>query len=268
VIFKTAVVGLGAIGLPVARALHRGIPDFTLVGIAANRRAHAERRLAEHGIAVPVTTIDTLVAMADIVVDCAPARAFRAIAEPTLAAGRLLVTVSGAALLEAPELIALAEQHGARIILASGALPGLDAVRAAAEGTIHTVRIVSRKPPLSLRGAPYLDDHPIDLAAIDRPTQIFSGSAREAARAFPANVNVAAALSLAGIGPDRTVAEVWADPMVTRNVHVIEVDADSAHFTMTIEGVPSDENLATGRLTPLSVIAALRSLGNTLRVGS
>jgi aspartate dehydrogenase len=268
VIFKVAVAGLGAIGLPVARALHRGIPGFELIGIAANRRDLAERRLVEHGIAMSVATIDDLVKIADIVVECVPNRAFRSIAEPTLNAGRLLVTVSGAALLDAPDLIALAERHGARIILATGALLGLDAVRAAAEGTIHSAKITSRKPPLALRGAPYLDHHPVDLAAIAEATQIFNGSARDAARGFPANVNVAAALSLAGIGPDRTMVEVWADPTVTRNIHTIEIDADSAHFTMTVEGVPSDENPATGRLTPLSVIAALRSLGNTLRVGS
>ena len=99
------------------------------------------------------------------------------------------------------------------------------------------------------------------------PTRIFDGSARDGARGFPANVNVAAALSLAGIGPDRTRLEIWADPTVTRNTHTIELDADSVRFTMTIENVPS-ENPRTGRITPLSVIAALRGLTSTLRVGT
>ena len=81
-------------------------------------------------------------------------------------------------------------------------------------------------------------------------------------------MNVAAALALAGIGPDRTEIEIWADPTVTRNIHTIEVDADSARFSMTIEGVPSADNPATGRITPLSVIAALRSLSAPLRVGT
>ena len=96
---------------------------------------------------------------------------------------------------------------------------------------------------------------------------MFSGTAREAAAGFPANVNVAAALSLAGIGPDLTTIDIWADPTVTRNCHTIEVDADSARLTMTIENIPS-ENPKTGRITALSALAALRKLNAPLRVGT
>ena len=96
---------------------------------------------------------------------------------------------------------------------------------------------------------------------------MFAGTAREAAAGFPANVNVAAALSLAGIGPDRTTIEIWADPAVTRNCHTIEVDADCARFTLSIENIPS-ENPKTGRITALSVIAALRKLHAPLAVGT
>ena len=96
---------------------------------------------------------------------------------------------------------------------------------------------------------------------------MFSGSAREAARGFPANLNVAVALALAGIGPDRTEVEVWADPTVTRNTHTIVVRSDVADLTMTIENVPS-ENPRTGRITALSVIRLLRKRGARLRVGS
>jgi aspartate dehydrogenase len=96
---------------------------------------------------------------------------------------------------------------------------------------------------------------------------VFAGSAREGARGFPANVNVAAALSLAGIGPDRTQLEIWADPTVTRNTHTITVDADSVRFSMTIENVPS-ANPRTGKLVALSVVAALRGLVSELKIGS
>ena len=100
------------------------------------------------------------------------------------------------------------------------------------------------------------------------PKRVFSGTAREAARGFPANVNVAAALALAGIGPDRTTIEIWADPTVTRNTHLIEVEAEAARLTMQIENVPSAENPRTGRLTPLSVIAALKKLASPFTVGT
>jgi len=100
------------------------------------------------------------------------------------------------------------------------------------------------------------------------PLKVFEGSAREGTKGFPANVNVAAALSLAGIGPDRTRLEIWADPTVTRNTHTIRVEADSVRFEMTIENVPSEENPRTGKLTALSVIAALKGLVTPLRIGT
>jgi aspartate dehydrogenase len=140
-------------------------------------------------------------------------------------------------------------------------------VRAAAEGTIHSVTMVTRKPPGGLDGAPYLREHAISVAGLTAPLKVFDGTAREGARGFPANVNVAAALSLAGIGPDRTKLEIWADPGVTRNTHTITVEADAARFTMTIEGVPSD-NPRTGRLVAPSTIAALRGLVSELKIGS
>ena len=97
---------------------------------------------------------------------------------------------------------------------------------------------------------------------------VFKGSARDGAIGFPANVNVAAALSLAGIGPDETTLEIWADPSVTRNTHTITLESDSARLTMTIENIPTAENPRTGKITALSVIAALRRLTATLQVGS
>jgi aspartate dehydrogenase len=119
-----------------------------------------------------------------------------------------------------------------------------------------------------MRGAPYLEANGVDLSVIKAATCVFRSSAREGARGFPASVNVAAAVALAGIGPDKTELEIWADPSVSRNIHTVEVDADTARFTMTIENMPSVDNPATGQITPLSVIAALRGLGAPLRVGA
>ncbi len=145
---------------------------------------------------------------------------------------------------------------------------GLDAVRAAALGTIHSVTMITRKPPKSLVKAEHVVRNAIDLTALPAPLRIFEGSAREGALAFPANVNVAAALGLAGVGPDRTRLEIWADPALERNTHFITVDADSARFELRIENVPTDENPGTGRITALSVIAALRALVTPLHVGT
>src|SRR6185503_11964958 len=142
-----------------------------------------------------------------------------------------------------------AKETGARIVVPTGALLGLDAVRAAAEGPVESVTIETRKPPAALAGAPYLVRNDIVVEDLTKPLLVFEGNAMQAAAGFPANVNVAAALALAGIGPVRTRVQIWADPALTRNTHTIRVNCQAARFTMTIENVPSDENPRTGRLT-------------------
>jgi aspartate dehydrogenase len=265
---KVAVGGLGAIGLPVARALDTGIHGLELVAVSARDKDKAARNMADFAKPVPVLGLAELADHADIVVESAPAAVFAEIAEPAIEAGRTLVTVSCGALLERMDLVERARETGARIVIATGALLGLDAVRAAAVGSIRSVRMVTRKPPGSLAGAPYLIEQGIDLTGLSEPRKIFEGTAREGARGFPANVNVAAALSLAGVGPDETRLEIWVDPALTRNTHRIIVEAAAARFEMQIENVPSEENPRTGRLTPLSVIATLRGFTAPLKVGT
>jgi aspartate dehydrogenase len=262
-----AIGGLGAIGFAVAAALDRGIAGLRLVSVSARDRARASARTAHFRAPPDVVDLAGLAA-ADIVIEAAPAAVFEAIAAPAIAAGRILIVCSAGALLPRMHLVETARQRGARIVVPTGALLGLDAVRAAAEGRMERVTMETRKPPAGLAGAPYLAAHGLDMADVIVPVCVFRGNAREAAAGFPANVNVAAALALAGIGPERTEVEIWADPTVTRNTHTIRVEAEAARFAMTIEGVPSLENPRTGRLTPLSVLACLRGLTATLKVGS
>jgi aspartate dehydrogenase len=264
---RVAIAGFGAIGTKVAEVLDRGLPGCELVAVSARDHAKAAARLEKFRQPVSVTDIDGLEKLADIVVECAPSALLPRIVSPFLEAGKRALVVSVGALLSHAELLDLAERHHGQIMVPSGALIGLDAVTAAAEGTIHSVTMVSRKPVRGLIGAPYLVENRIDIEHITEPMRVFAGTAREAAIGFPANLNVVAALSLAGIGPDRTTIEVWADPNLQRNTHRIEVDADSASFSMTIENIPS-ENPKTGKITALSVIACLRKLGATLRVGT
>lgn len=270
---RVGVFGLGTIGRKVVTALHRGIDGLALCGVTTRSESTALAFLATLPAAgatatPPLLPVEELARQADILVDCAPADAFRSIAMATVANGKTLVTVSGAAILQNADLIERARSAGARIILATGALLGLDAVRAAAEGEIHSVRMVTRKPVRSLADAVYVRSQGIDLLKLEGPLCLFRGTAREGARLFPANVNVAAALGLAGVGPDRTQLEIWADPALERNTHTIRVDADSARFEMTMENIPTAEHPGTGRITALSVIACLRSLVSPFKVGT
>jgi aspartate dehydrogenase len=261
------LAGLGAIGLPLARALDRGIEGLRLIAVAAHDPVSARARLA--GFHDSPSLVDFVgLAEADIVVEATPAAVFERVAMPAIEAGRIFVPASVGALLPRMHLVKRAKQTGARIVVPTGALLGLDAVRAAAEGRIDSITLETRKPPAGLIGAPYLEKHGIDMLDVTMPLRVFSGNARDAALGFPANVNVAAALALAGIGPVRTKVVIWADPGLTRNVHIIRVEAESARFEMRIENVPSDDNPRTGMITPLSIIACLRGLVSPLKVGS
>lgn len=262
------IAGFGTIGRVVARHIEAGGPPLTLAAVSAGDRARAEAAMTALKRPVPVVGTEELVALSDVVVDSAPTAAFRDIATATLAAGKTLVTVSGAALMQWPEAVDIARAHGGRIVLATGALLGLDAVRAAAIGTIHSVTMVTRKPVKSLVKAEHVVRNNIDLTALAEPLKIFEGSAREGAIAFPANVNVAAALGLAGIGPDRTRLEIWADPALERNTHRIVVDSDSARLELAIENIPTVENPGTGRITAQSIVAALHDLVSPIRIGT
>jgi aspartate dehydrogenase len=265
---RVGIAGLGAVGLDVARRLLDGvIPGVVLTAIAVRDADKARRVLPQIGDLVALRTLDTLADDCDVVIECLPPALFRDIAIPTIDKGRILMPLSAAQLLHHGDLVERAKATGGRIIVPTGALLGFDAVRAAAEGTVHSVDMVTRKPPAGLEGAPYLAEHNISVKGLKAPLKVFDGPAREGARGFPANLNVAAALSLAGIGPDRTRLQIWADPTVTRNTHTITVDADAMRFTMTIENVPSD-NPRTGRSVAPSTIAALRGLVSELKIGS
>jgi aspartate dehydrogenase len=264
---RIAVAGLGSIGQAVVEALDAGIAGCELAAVAARDIAKAQARVARLAHPVPVTTIDELEPLADAVIECAPAHLLPAIVAPFLEAGKTAIVLSASALLSHLHLIDLAHENRGQIVVPTGALIGLDAVTAAAEGTIRSVTMVTRKPVRGLIGAPYLVRNGIDLAELRQPLCVFRGTPREAAAGFPANLNVAVALALAGIGPDRTTVEIWADPSLACNTHSITVEADSARFAMTIENVPTD-NPRTGRITALSVISFLRKLNAPLRVGS
>lgn len=265
---RVAIAGLGAIGKSLCERLAAGaVPGAVLTAVSARNHDRARDFVTTLAHPVKLLALHELEPEADVVVECAAADSLAPVVEPFLRAGKKAIVLSIGALLSHPELAALAGKTGGAILAPSGALIGLDAVLAAAEGRIHSVAMVTRKPPKGLLGAPHLVANNISVEGLAEPLKVFSGNAREAALGFPANVNVAAALALAGIGPDETRIEIWADPTVVRNTHVIKVDSDSAQFTMTIENVPS-ENPKTGRIVAHSVIAMLRKMTSALRVGT
>jgi aspartate dehydrogenase len=267
-ILGVAIAGFGSIGRLVGRHLDEGMRGLRLVSVSAANLDRARENLKVFRARVDAVPLEQIADMADVVVDCAVPQVFREAVTAAIERGRTIVTVNATSLIEHPDVIDRAERTGARIILVSGSVLGFDALRAANVGVINSVLMVTRKPPLSLAHSPWIRERRIDLRGIVKPTKIFEGSAREAAAAFPDKFNIAAAVALASIGPDRVRIEIWLDPAVERNVHRISVDADSTRFEMEIQNVPNPGHEGTGPLTAYSVIAALMDLTATFRAGT
>ncbi len=257
---NVGIVGMGVIGRAIAKAVSAGMPHLALAGVTVRDPAKAA--------GYPALPLDRLIEHSDLVVEAASQAALLELGPAVLAAGKHLMVLSVGGLVGVlDEWARLAEKHNCRILVPSGAIAGLDGVKAAREGAITAVTMETRKPPRGLAGAPYLELHRIDLDAIREETLIFEGPATEAVKAFPANVNVVAALSLAGIGPERTRIKVFAVPGLERNRHLITVEGDFGRLRIEVDNVPS-ENPRTGRLSYLSAIAMLRELGAPARVGT
>jgi aspartate dehydrogenase len=263
---RVGILGVGTIGRAVARALADGVPGLVLVGAASRDADRARAFLSRLPGSPPCLPFAELVDRADLVVEAATQAALVDLAPAILEAGRDLVVLSVGALLDHPEWVERAAARGARIHAPSAAIAGLDGLKGAAvDGHLDSVVMETRKPPRGLAGAPGVAH--VDVGAITAPTCVFEGTAREACRAFPANVNVVAAVSLAGLGPDRTRIRIHADPAIDRNRHTVTAEGRFGRLRIEIENIPS-ENPRTGKLSYLSTIAYLRDLAAPLRVGT
>jgi aspartate dehydrogenase len=251
---------MGVIGTHIARAIVAGIPGVSLAGVHVRDPAKAK--------GFPALSLSDLIERSDLVVEAATQAALREFAPAVLSAGKNLMVLSVGGLLGVlDEWTRLAEKHGCRILVPSGAIAGLDGVKGCREGVVTSVTMETRKPPRGWAGAPYIEAKRIDLDAIREETLIFEGTATDACRAFPANVNVVAALSLAGVGPERTRIKVFAVPGLARNTHRITLEGEFGRLQIQVENVPS-ENPRTGKLSYLSAIALLKDLGATVRIGT
>jgi aspartate dehydrogenase len=255
------------IGREVSELVHDGAAgDVVIIGVLVRDPARYGRASDVHRFPF----VDSAAALAnlrpDVVVEAGGHDAFRQHVPPLLEAGIEVLGLSVGALADEETLRlvrAAAERGGTRLRVPSGAIAALDAISSAAVGRVERVVHTVRKPPIAL-----LDEAEADaVMAAGEPRELFAGPGREAAALFPANVNVVAAVSLAGIGLDRTEARVIADPSVTRNTHEVLVEGVFGRLQVRIENTPS-ENPKTGRIVALSVVRVLRSYGESVVVGA
>lgn len=254
---KVGIVGCGAIGSEVAKAasMMEGVDAVHLFDIDPDATAHL-KGLPRAKVA---RSAKALVEACDLVVEAANKGVVQGPVRDALALGKKVMLMTIGALADdalRDELVALAKKTGGKIYLPSGAVMGVDGVKAAAEADLKSVTLVTTKPPAGLD------------KKTDRWTMLYSGSAREAVAKFPKNVNVAATLSLAGLGFDQTHVQVAIDPMATRNSHKVIIEGNFGRARIEVENLPSPANPATSYLASLSAIALLRRIVSPIEIGA
>ena len=268
---KIGLVGCGAIGSEIAKAIDSGEISADLVAVCDHNPKTA-MALIDRLQKKPIKAkLEELVSLSDVVVEAASQRAVPAIARAALAKeGKKLMIMSVGALMDGNffrEVQDLASRHNSRVFLPSGAIVGLDGIKSASIGTIEKITLTTTKNPKGLVGAPYIMQQGIDLGALTQATVIFEGTASDAVKGFPANVNVAATLSLAA----RDVAvhvKIVADPNIHVNRHEIVVEGEFGNIFTRVENVPSPSNPKTSYLAALSAIATLRSILEPVKIGT
>ena len=261
------IVGCGAIGQALMRAADSGKLNVAVAGVTSRNEQRAHEFLGSLDNPPPYLDRQELIAKSDLLVETAGGHIVEELAKETFAAGKDLMVISIGALLEFPGIIEEAREKGCRLLAPSGAIAGLDGIKSACAGRVDHVTMVSRKPPIGLEGAPHLIENGISLKGLTEEMEVFSGTAREAVKGFPANLNVSAAVSLAGLGPDRTQVKMLAVPGLERNCHDIEVVGEFGVLRVHIENIPS-ENPKTGKLTAFSIIRSVQDAVDPFRIGT
>ena len=239
-----------------------------MIGLHDARPAQARRLARSLHPSVPVIPLSTLIRRCDLLIEAASAQAVSELLPLAIRRRRATLILSTGALLREPQLLRSAVRNKTPIYLPSGALAGLDGVKAAAAGRLRSVTLTTRKPPRALAGAPGILRRKIHLERLRKPMVVFQGSARRAAAEFPQNINVAATLALAGLGAARTKVKIIADPGIRTNIHEVEAVGDFGRLRARTENTASADNPKTSRLAIQSAAATLRQILQSLKVGT
>jgi aspartate dehydrogenase len=266
---RVALLGGGTIARLVLEQRPPGIEIVALAGRGGTSRA--QRLAREFGVSYAENRDQLLATRPAVVVEAASHEAVREHLVPLLNAGVSVVVLSAGALADdalRAGAEAAAAKSGALFYVPSGGIGGLDALKTACLAGVDEVSIQVAKPPQAWKGIAFVERSGIDLDGLAGARTLFDGPAREGVPHFPQNVNIAAVLSLAGIGMDRTRLKVVADPALTLNTHTIRIAGAAGRMTVVLENVPAPENPKTSWLACYSVLAALKALQSKIRYGT
>ncbi len=267
---RIGIIGCGTIGSSIAGHIDSKLKGRAKVAALFDIDNGKAGRLAASLSCRPrVLTQDNLIRSVDLVIEAASAKCSAGIAKQALKSGKDVMVMSTGGLLGCyKDIFRLAVKNNAAVYLPSGAICGLDGLKAAAAAGISSVTLTTSKPPKGLMGAPYVVSKGIDLSRIKKDKVIFEGDALEAMEGFPANINVAATLSLCGIGPEKTRVRIIASPSSKRNIHEIEVKGSFGRIITRTENMPSPNNPKTSYMAILSAVATLEGITGKVKIGT
>ena len=281
---RVCVVGCGAIGSEICKAIDTDKVDGHALDLRMELKllidTHPERieQLRNDLITKPEliktdsTGLNEAFEDVDLVIECASQAAVREFLIPALKNGKDVMILSVGALLCDPglfeEIERISKEKDCKVYIPSGAIAGLDGLKAGAIAGIRSVELTTRKPPQGFEGNAYVRERGIDLSSITEAQTLFAGSANEAVEHFPENINVAASLSIVGIGPEATQVKIVADPAAKKNKHEIDVKGEFGELFVRVKNVPSMSNPKTSYLAALSAIATLKRISYPIRVGT
>jgi aspartate dehydrogenase len=267
---KVGIIGCGFIGSTLAKTIE-SMPEIEKVLLFDNSIDHSEGLAASLSKAEAISDFRKMIKKVDLVIESASQQALKQYAPLVLEKGKDMMIMSVGALVNEKlwkTLKDLARENKCRIYVPSGAICGLDGIQSATVASIDSVTLVTIKPPKGLKDVRYISKQGIDLQALKKPLTVFNGSAKDAVKYFPKNVNVAASVSLAGIGFKNTKVKIIADPSATRNIHRIMVKGRFGEFVCEINNMPSMTNPKTSYLAALSAIATLKKIVSGVWIGT
>lgn len=258
---RVGIIGCGTIGTGIAKFLQTQLKKKTkivaLCDTDPKKSKDLQKKIKFHPV---VTSMKKLIKRSDLVIEAASTRVSAEIAKTAIQNKKDVLIMSTGGLLKRPSLLQEAKSKDCNLHIPSGAVCGLDGLRSASAGKIKEVTLTTRKPPKGLRGAPYLKRKGIDVDKIKKETIIFSGTAKEAVKHFPKNINVAATVSLSGLGPTKTRVRIITSPLYTKNSHELEVKGEFGRLVARTENVPSRQNPKTSQLAIFSALAKLKEV--------
>lgn len=267
---KIGIIGCGTIGSEIAKSvIEKFDGKATLEAIADMDKSKAREFIKSFSNKeIRLLEIDDLIQEVDLVIEAATAEISYNIAKKSLMAGKDVLIISVGGLVGEDNIFLLAEEKNCKIYIPTGAICGIDCVKAAKVAGITSAMIITRKPPKGLSGAPYIIENNIDLDSIDKETVIFEGTALQAVTAFPKNINVAATLSYAGIGLKETKVKIITSKQYVTNSHEIIIEGAFGTMTAKTSSIPSPQNPQTSYLAILSIVSMLEQILSNVKIGT